>query len=474
MPSSRRSELTTAQYGFSILLAFALICMPTLRVTIGPLTLLPEHLSALILLTVMARAHRTGLPVSAPWSKLWFVLMTLWWLFTLIASVVVAVEPSQSLRLMVWVSINLFMAVVVFKLRDVIRARVAQLFGLFTVVLLVAVIAWLAAQVSGVANEFVESDYASDLFRLEGLFDEPNLLAAFIVLSGATMYVFRRELSPWAQWIYILIGSFAVYLTFTRVAWVCWVLVVVAIAASDIRRRTRWGVAVPLLTLGAAALVYFLSGPTYSAGASDPLVGATADRLTTLLDFDQGTGLTRFLTIQSALQDLSQDDSWIGGFGFDGYSQVHDSGVTSYARAYLPTLWVAVFYDGGIFAGVAFASAVALAWLRTARFGTTLFFVSFALLAAATNNILFCFPWALGAFAVGYGSQRAGDIPASVVTQADRSTESAAAWDPAGPVASDTGSRSPSGVPWEVERASVDSAVVQSGATRARLSGGAH
>jgi len=402
MPSRHPTEPPRPGYKLSVLLAFSFIFMPAVRIGIGPLTLLPEHLSALILLTVLARSRRYGFPKSAPWSRLWLALMSLWWLFTFIASVVVAEDPSQSLRLMVWIGMNLIIAVMVFMLREIIRSTMSQLIGLFTILLAVTIGGWMVAQATGIANEFVESDYASELFRLEGLFDEPNLLAAFIVLTGATMYVFRREVSPRVQWLYLLVGSFGVYLTFTRVAWACWVFVVLAIVSSEIRRRTRWGVAVPLLIVGAAGIVFILSDSSLSGSASDPVLGATTDRLATLLEFDRGTGLTRFLTIESALHDLSRNEAWIGGYGFNGYTQVHDAGVTSYARAYLPTLWVAVFYDGGIFAGIAFVLAVLLAWLKTARSGTTLFFVSFALLASATNNIWFCFPWALGAVAVGY------------------------------------------------------------------------
>lgn len=399
---SRQPPTRAARFWF--ICAFVLMMIPSARFNVGPFTLLPEHLAIPILLLVwMGNRPRANVrPRSAPWTVAWLAATILWWLFTLVASAFVAPSAMESLRLLIWICANVLACALVFALRAMVESVIRPLVAAVTIAMLVSLFGWVAAQISGTANDFVESDYATALFRLEGLFDEPNLYAAFLTLTACTIYVWRSAMSAGLLWVFLLVGSVSVYLTFTRVAWVLWAAVTAAFAIRQFGRSKGVLVAIPLI----AALVILVLGATPSTrtAGSDPLLSATIGRLSALFDLDRGTGLTRSLTIDSALQDLTMHGAWLTGFGFNGYSQMHDAGVTSYAAAYLPTLWVAIFYDGGILAGVFFILAVAIFWFATARVGSSLFVISFALLAAATNNTWFAFPWVLGAIIAGRAS----------------------------------------------------------------------
>lgn len=399
MRSSARDpgEPLTRTARFWFICAFVLMMIPSVRISVGPFTLLPEHLAIPILLLIWLgnRPHPNVRPRAAPWTAAWLATSILWWLFTLVASAFVAPSAMESLRLLVWICANVLACTIVFALRSVVGAVIRPLVAAVTIAMLVSLFGWVAAQISGSANDFVESDYATALFRLEGLFDEPNLYAAFLTLAACTIYVWRSAISTGLLWAFLFVGGLSVYLTFTRVAWVLWAAVAAAFAVRRLRRSMGVLIAIPLM----AALVVFIFGaaPSTRTAESDPLLSATLGRLSALFDLDRGTGLTRSLTIDSALLDLTTHGAWLTGFGFNGYSQMHDAGVTSYAAAYLPTLWVAIFYDGGILAGVFFILSVTIFWFATARVGSSLFVISFALLAAATNNIWFAFPWVLGA-----------------------------------------------------------------------------
>jgi hypothetical protein len=383
-------------------LSLALMAVPTLRLGTGGIGLLPEHLGVPLLVLLLLARTRTPRVSTRPSLGIvvGLLLVFFWWFFTLVASLFVAPDPPQSLRLMTWVAANIILCVLVYSLRDMIPSSLVPLAWVLIVLMAINLAGWALAQGSGQLNDFVEADYATSIFRAKGLFLEPNLYAAFVTLAMAAMYVWSRVIPQGLYWFFAALAGVSVFLTFTRVAWVAFALLLGASLIKFLYRRpiAQTFSVLALIAVLVAAVLNTDAGPATRSG--DPLFDATLGRITGLLNTEQGTGYTRVLTIDSALSDLTAMHSWWTGFGFNGYSQVHDAGVTSYARAYLPTLWIAIFYDGGILAGTCFILAVVIWWFSSRRAGGTLFFLSFALLAGATNNIWFAFPWVFGAIII--------------------------------------------------------------------------
>lgn len=373
-----------------------LMAFPTIRIGTGAVGILPEHLAILLLLLVVLRRRRYERAASPKAARAGLVLIVLWWLFTLLASLFIAPEPLQSLRLMIWVAANIIIAALVYSLRKIIPTCISTMTWALVTIMVWNLGGWAVAQSSGSLNDFVESDYATSVFRIKGLFLEPNLYAAFITLALAALYTWARSVSALAYWMFAAVGTVSIYLTFTRVAWVALALILTASIVRVFRRRPAELSVMLLVVLSMLTLALINTDTASSPRSGDPVFDATIGRIVALFDTDHGTGFTRVLTIESALNDLTTSEAWWTGFGFNGYSQVHDSGVTSYARPYLPTLWIAIFYDGGIIAGFCFTLAAVVFWLSSRRQGSTLFFLSFALLAGATNNIWFAFPWVFG------------------------------------------------------------------------------
>jgi len=405
-------------------LSLALMAVPTLRISAGGL--LPEHLAVPLLVFLILARSRTpktaGRP--APGVIAGLVLVVLWWLLTLLSSMFVAPDPPQSLRLLTWVAINILLCTLVYALRDMVASSITPLAWVLVVIMVINIGGWVVAQGSGHLNDFVEADYATSVFRAQGLFLEPNLYAAFLTLAMAALYVWSARVPPGLYWLFASLAAVSVFLTFTRVAWVALALI---IGASLVTMLKRWPFAQTLAALAVVAVLLVAvfsteSGPSTRSGS--PVFDATVGRITGLLNTEQGTGYTRVLTVESALSDLSANNAWWTGFGFNGYSQVHDTGVTSYARAYLPTLWIAIFYDGGILAAMCFILASFLWWISSRHVRSTLFFLSFASLAAATNNIWFAFPWVFGAIVLSAvrnpavsRSSSAAEPPAAVLVR---------------------------------------------------------
>ncbi|MDY0830152.1 hypothetical protein SK224_13545 [Microbacterium sp. BG28] len=322
---------------------------------------------------------------------------------------------------MTWVAANIILCVLVYSLRDMIQSSLAPLVWVLIILMVINLVGWAVAQSSGQLNNFVEADYATSVFRAKGLFLEPNLYAAFATLAMAAVYVWSRAIPQGLYWLFATLAGVSVFLTFTRVAWVAFALLLGASLVKFLHRRPvaqTFGILFVIAVL-ILAVLNTDAGPTSRSG--DPLFDATLGRITGLLNTEQGTGYTRVLTIDSALSDLTTMNSWWTGFGFNGYSQVHDAGVTSYARAYLPTLWIAIFYDGGILAGACFILAMLIWWFSSRRAGSTLFFLSFAVLAGATNNIWFAFPWVFGAIIIAAsGNPHVRSTSITAVTSANQ------------------------------------------------------
>jgi hypothetical protein len=363
-------------------------------------TMMPEHLAILLvavhLLLTHARARSARQKIGRT-IGVGFGLVVLWWVMSFAVSLLSAADPVQSIRLLIWVAANLIAAFLACMLRLPAPALARIGIATATVSAAVQLLGWLASSKSGALSLFTEQDYASGQFRLQGLGTEPNIAAAYLVVWLCVAYAASRFLPELLVWAYVVLSGIAVYLTYTRVAWLMFAIVALLLALKRLR-RSRFFPAFVVLAIAVGVIVvaqvFSLSAVSGSGAA------ALLARLHSIQNLDSGTGALRVSTAAVAVQDLNSSHAWLTGFGYNAYPQQHDAGVTSYATPYLGLLWLAVFYDSGVVGAVPFIVGFLLLWWGTRRVGSTWFFIAFALASTTTNIVWFAFPWVVGALFV--------------------------------------------------------------------------
>lgn len=369
----------------------ASLFMSGIELRIGGLVLLPEHIALTILIYASWR-HRGSFSRSSSAAGIVF-LVALWWIVLFLISVMVSLNPGQSVRLLLWILINIVAAVSVFLLKLEIRIMISDAIRVSVVGCVVSLVGWAVANTTGSLNQFVEKDYASNSSRLQGLMQEPNLFACYLTLLACILYVYRKDIPGKIVVTYFVVAGVTVTLTYTRVAWVFFGL---ALILMILRQVNFFGKI--LFVLGVSLATLLLPYILFSLSASSESVGtAITSRVGNIFDFSSGTGALRILTTDQAIDEMTRSGSWITGLGFNAYPQRHDAGVTSYAANYLGNLWIALPYDGGVISTVAFALAVGVLWVGTLRYGSTIFILSFIAFSSTTNPIWFSFVWAFAA-----------------------------------------------------------------------------
>lgn len=362
-----------------------------LSLTVGPLRILPEHvaLAALVLCIRRGTSPRETFGRSA---RLVLSLLAVWLILLAAISLIIAVEPRQSLRLLLWIAINIsaMVATYLHPLRTEALVRIGL--QVTTIGASAALIVWVYGNMTGAVSIFLEKDYASDVLRLQGLMQEPNLYAGLLTLWAGVAYVFRGDISRHLLWTFLIVGGLANFATYTRVTWILFPVIAMAL----IVRSAKAALLAPLV-LAMAGLLVALPMRLDAASSFGSVVEGATVRIGRMLDFSTGTGALRVLSTEQATTELTDERAWLTGFGFNAYPQRHDEGVTSYAANYLGNLWIALPYDGGLVGAVPFVLALVVFWMRTARRGSTLFVVSFAAIGTTTNPIWFAFPWVLAA-----------------------------------------------------------------------------
>ncbi|MFE8884425.1 O-antigen ligase family protein [Pseudarthrobacter enclensis] len=368
--------------------------MSGLSMGMSGLTVLPEHIFLVALVShslakTPGRLKQKSLVSPTPSPHLMLAgTFILCWLLTVAAfSLFNSPSPMSSLRLLVWLSINVI-ALLVVKFLEV---ETAQLVGdalrACTVVFPLYIAAWAAANATGVRNIFVEADYASATFRLKGLMLEPNLLAGLALLMLCVAFSYRDQLNRSLFLASAAVLTFAIFVTYTRAAWVVLFFVIAhSIWSSKLRHKILFIFSFTVLTATLALL--FADGGSIQAGS---IVDTIRSRFESLTNFESGTGAYRFRIWSIAIEEINED-GWFFGHGYNAFAQSHSAADTSDGTLYLSLLWLALVYDGGLIAFMLFTGAFLLLWTKS-KAGSIWFYVAFITLSTSTNPIWYMFPW---------------------------------------------------------------------------------
>lgn len=339
------------------------------------------------------RKKRGGLTVAALAFAFWFAANA-------ITSVIQSPDSGQSLRLMLWVGSNFVAAILVYWLpmrpanmaRDALTVVAASAAG--------SVAMWGLATATSSPSIFVEQDYASAFFRLQGLMLEPNLLAALLFFASCVAVRFSRELPRALVVVFLVIAAVGIVLTFTRVAGALMVVLLITYLWPALSAIAR----VIAVIFGIAGALLFSNGSS-NGGGGPTLLSTLGDRAAGLLDFGSGTGAFRVRTADLAINEIVQRGAFIGQ-GFNSFPQLHQSDQGSKGELYLGLLWLVIVYDGGVIGALFFLTGVIAVWASVGWKKGLLFFGGFALIASTTNPIWYVFPWVFAVLMV-----RARDSP---------------------------------------------------------------
>ena len=317
------------------------------------------------------------------------VALCFWFGVNALTSLVQSPDSAQSLRLLLWVGSNFVAAILVYRLplRPVSMVRdTLTVVGASTVGCLAM---WALATATATPSIFVEQDYASAFFRLQGLMLEPNLLAALLFFASCVAVRFSSELPRILLSLFLIVAFVGIALTFTRVSGALMVLLLITYFWPSFSILSR-GLLV-LVGLGAALI---LSGGGRSNAGEPTILSTLANRVEGLLDFDSGTGAYRLRTADIAIAEIRQHGLLVGQ-GFNSFPQTHESDQGSKGELYLGLLWLVIVYDGGAIGAIFFLIAVIAAWVKVGWKSGLMFFGGFALIASTTNPIWYAFPWVL-------------------------------------------------------------------------------
>lgn len=354
--------------------------------------ILIEHVMLFVLLVqiiLLGRRDAVSIPKRRFLLTLAASLMVSWFVLIILTSLLNAPAPSESMRLLFWLLLNFVALICVFQMKMSSSKMVRD--GAITIIVVAGIylVAWIYANATSTLTDFVEKDYASSTYRLKGLMLEPNLLAAYYLLFLCVAYAFRQHLSSALYWCVVIASSTIVFATYTRTAWI---FIALIIALSLLQQKTAWIkiLLVPFVLL-VASLVFSLEA--WSGSTERSIVGTAIGRLEELFDFESGTGGFRMRTWQIAVEEIARDGMLLG-HGYNGFTQSHESSITGDGRLYLGLLWLALLYDGGIFAFLLFVTAFVLCW-RLAGRKAALFFLAFIAVSTSTNPTWYAFPWVL-------------------------------------------------------------------------------
>lgn len=366
------------------------------------LTVLPEQVLLTILvvhavrsqLAIAARPARRHKAVSRTRLVVAGLLVVCWLLVLTAFSAFSAPSPSQSLRLVIWVFVNVLAVFVVRCLAQNPALLIKDALKTTNVMLIVFIIGWLAANLSSSINIFVEADYASSTYRLKGLMLEPNLLAALSLTWLCIGFVYRASIGNGLYWSSLAIMSFGIFMTYTRAAWLILLALIVCTLWTTFKAHRG------LVVSGCLVVLPFIGFFVFdeATGSTGSIADTIQARFSSILDFETGTGAYRARTWEIAWQDIVRD-GWWSGHGYNSFSQSHFSSETSNGTLYLGLLWLSLIYDGGLLSFLLFVSSLFLLW-KSSLPHSAWFYVAFIVLSTSTNPTWFMFPWVLAALLI--------------------------------------------------------------------------
>ena len=356
-----------------------------------PLSLLLEHGVALVALPSAMRNRNFRKAVSAT-PVILFSLFIAW---SAVISLIKSPNPGLSLRIVVWLAIDLVIVVVLL---------VAQYIGENPIeggkrvagwVAAAGLIIWIASQ-AGLSTFGTQLDPATGLHALYATAYEGNIFGSlmamwlFIVLSSES-----RSASARRQWLQPTLMMVVLLLSLTRAA-VLGLLVGIAVwqillPASAARRRALGR----LLLVGLACFTVVMTVPAMS---------PVRARLGELTDLSSGTGRTRVENWKVALGDLDVGGVAMG-LGTNSFGQRHLEPTlpTRPTPAFLANLPLQVLYDSGLVGFLLLAGVLvsALPRSRQSRARALGLFAVFLVSSLATSSLWFATTWiflARGAF----------------------------------------------------------------------------
>jgi hypothetical protein len=407
------------------------LMLSKIRLRIGPITLLPEHVVlAGTLFVLVSRASRSVFRRPKPGEA----LLALWVLWNFLASAFLAPSRNQSLKITLWIACAWMIGWCIsgaLQAEIIQRDRLLRAAGALCAAVSIYAIATWVLSARGFSHVGTVTDFGSRLPRSMGFTSEPNLLAAQCIIGLALFLILAVEHGAAPRWaVLALVGGITV--SFTRAAWLAlvplgagYVILVRSKQPMSPIARAR------LRTNGkkVAGLVFTLLLGFVIIRAS--AFGGTS-RIKSVLSLHSGTGLYRTQTWGTAIGDLRHDPvAMVTGFGTNTFEQRHASLNTSNGRLYLSGLPIIVLYDTGLIGVLLFFGGLLLSVLparRRLRAAESVGVSALLICATATNPIWFGFVWVflgvLQAPAPDRGSLEAGPAnahrqPAGLATSAE-------------------------------------------------------
>jgi hypothetical protein len=350
-----------------------------------PVSLLLEHGMALVALPAAMRNRNFRKALSAPPVVL-FALFIAW---NAIISLVRSPDPGLSLRIVVWLSIDLVIVVVLLVAQDAGENPIETGKRAAGWVAAAGLVIWLLSQ-SGALSFGVQPDPVTGAQALYATAFEANIFGSLMAMWLFVMLSSKRPSTragrrQWWRWSALIAAALLLSLCRAAILALLVGLVVwqILLPASVERRRA-------LGRLVAAGLVGFI------AVMAIPGMGPVRDRLGELTDLSSGTGLQRVENWKTAIRDLDAGNALMG-LGTNSFGQRHLEPTlpAKPTPAYLGNLPLQVFYDSGL-VGVLLIVGVlvtALPRARRSRARSLGLFAVFLVASLGTSSFWFATTW---------------------------------------------------------------------------------
>lgn len=376
------------EHAAGILLLFCL-GLSGLKLDVGPVSVLPEHLAIAVLTLHLIRSKLNSKAVQSSSTLLSAAfLLTAWFAIAITTSIVAAPLPAQSLKLCMWLAIGFYGLILVYKSDRSAESWARDSAGVAIAYASICIVGWITEQIAGSASLFAERDYNNGFIRAKGLMLEPNILASFLLMSLCVSLAFASKIKPSMLVMQFATSGFLIFVSLTRVSWPIYALLATIFYLRHASFRTWYFTAVSAVT---AVFVFPRVGPTLGLGSE--FVDTLQQRFTDLFDTSSGTGRSRSYSADNALEIIRNTGWWIGR-GVNAYPQTEINETASNGQDYLSFWWLALIYDTGLIGALLFVGALVLVALRLGRRGI-LITLTIVLVSITTNPLWYAYPWVL-------------------------------------------------------------------------------